>query len=107
MNTKKRMTLFLNEMLKTIEEEIVQKTKTYAINELYEKITKDVLSFISVINKNNDLDNHLSQVDIKNTDSIQDKLFEYRLFFKNILPNKKYMVFKMNIIQYINTFLLL
>ena len=108
MTTRERITVFLTKMLKIIKDYMDEKKQTYNVNDLYVKLTKDIMEFISHIYKNsNIIDNHISQIDIKDSDSFQDKLLEYRYFFKNISPDKKYSMYQTNIIHHINNFLLL
>lgn len=108
MTTRERVTVFLTKMLKTIKEYMDEKKYTYKVNDLYIKLTKDIIEFVSHIYKNsNIIDNCILQIDMKDSDSFQEKLLEYRYFLKNISPDKKYAMYQKNIIHHINNFLLL
>ena len=107
---KERITLFLFNMLSTLQ--ITDKTKqsNYAIHTLIHQLKKDVVLFLTKITQEKekiDLEKNIQLLDIKKTDSIQHQLFEYRTFFINILPDQKQLLYRKEIIHHLTNFLLL
>ena len=108
-----RIIIFLLNMVNTIHNYAninIEKHKIYTINKLNEKLSTDVGLFISNIKngkQKNDLEENISLLDIRRTDSLKDKLFEYRMFFVKISSSKEQMMYKNNIIDHLNNFLLL
>lgn len=108
---KERITLFLFNMLSTIQT-YCDKTKKqiYAINTLNNDLKQDIRLFLTRITQDKekiDLEKNIRLLDIKKTDSIQDQLFEYRTFFINILPDQKQLLYRKEIIHHLTNFLLL
>ena len=101
---KERITLFLVNMLTTIHNSCTDKTCALQLNN---HLKEDVMMFISNIKQEKekiDLEKNIRLIDIKETDSIKDKLFEYRSFFINLVPGN---IYRKYIINHINNILLI